>query len=142
MPLTDDDLEIRPGLVIPAAELVWRFAASGGPGGQHANTANTRAEVVWSVAASTAVTDSQRARLLAALGPEVRVVASDERSQPRNRALAAERLAARIRAALVVPRRRIATAPSAGSRMRRRNAKAAQSQRKAQRRGVDRHASE
>lgn len=130
----DDDLVIRSGFVIPAGELSWRFDASGGPGGQHANTANTRVELSWSIATSAAIGDALRERLVAKLGDEVRVVASDERSQLRNRALAARRLADRVRAALVVPRRRVATKPSAGSRIRRRDAKVAQSQRKADRR--------
>jgi ribosome-associated protein len=136
----DDGLAIRPGIVIPSAELIWRYAAAGGPGGQHANTANTRVELVWSPASTTAVGDALRARLVARLGDEVRVVAADERSQLRNRQLGARRLAEKVRTALVVPRRRVATAPTAGSRARRREAKAAQSQRKADRRrpGVDR----
>jgi ribosome-associated protein len=129
-----DDLPIRPGVVIPAAELTWRYAAAGGPGGQHANTANTRVELVWNVAATTAVGAVLRERLVARLGPEVRIVAADERSQLRNRDLAARRLAERVRAALVVPRRRVSTTPTPGSRVRRRNAKVAQSERKATRR--------
>ena len=65
---------------IPLEELEWRFSASGGPGGQHANTANTRAEVRFDVAGSPSLGPRQRARLLARLGPAVRVVASDERA--------------------------------------------------------------
>ncbi len=113
---SDDDLVIRPGFVIPAGELTWRYAAAGGPGGQHANTANTRVELVWDVAGTLAVGEALRDRLVAKLGPELRVVASDERSQLRNRDLAARRLADRVRAALVVPRKRVATKPTAGSR--------------------------
>src|SRR5436190_4134822 len=85
---------------IPLDELEWRFSASGGPGGQHANTANTRAEVRFDVAASPSLGPRQRARLLEKVGPTVRVVASDERSQARNRDLALERLAGRLAAAL------------------------------------------
>lgn len=129
-----DDLTIRPGVVIPASELTWRFAAAGGPGGQHANTANTRVELVWDVATTTAVGAALRERLVARLGPELRIVAADERSQLRNRDLAARRLAERVRAALVVPRRRVSTTPTPGSRVRRRDAKIAQSERKATRR--------
>jgi ribosome-associated protein len=81
---------------IPLDELEWRFSASGGPGGQHANTSNTRAEVRFDVAGSPSLGPRQRARLLERLGPTVRVVASDERSQARNRDLALRRLAARL----------------------------------------------
>ncbi len=94
---------------IPLDELEWRFSASGGPGGQHANTANTRAEVHFDVAGSPSLGPRQRARLLERLGPVVRVVASDERSQARNRQLALERLAARLHDALRVDPVRVPT---------------------------------
>ena len=101
---------------IPLDELDWRFSGSGGPGGQHANTANTRAEVRFSVASSPSLGPRQRARLLERLGPVVRVVASDQRSQARNRDLALERLAARLADALKVDRPRVATKPSRAAR--------------------------
>ena len=119
---------------IPLAELDWRFSASGGPGGQHANTANTRAEVIFDVANSPSLGPRQRARLLERLGPVVRVVADDERSQARNRQLALDRLAARLRDALKVERPRVATRPSAGARARRLDAKRRTGERKRQRR--------
>ncbi len=96
---------------IPLDELEWRFSASGGPGGQHANTANTRAEVRFDVAGSPSIGPRQRARLLERLGPVVRVVASDERSQARNRQLALERLSARLGEALRVDPVRVPTRP-------------------------------
>ena len=77
----DAPLRVAPNLVIPAAELTWRFSASGGPGGQHANTANTRVELVFDVAGSQVLNEAQRGRLRGTLGDEVRVVVSDERSQ-------------------------------------------------------------
>ena len=104
---------------IPLDELEWRFSGSGGPGGQHANTANTRAEVRFDVAASPSLGPRQRARLLERLGPVVRVVASDERSQARNRDLALQRLAARLNEALKVARPRVPTAPSKAAQRRR-----------------------
>ena len=97
---------------IPHEELEWRFSASGGPGGQHANTANTRAEVRFDVAGSPSLGPRQRARLLERLGPVVRVVASDERSEARNRQLALERLASRLRDGLRTDPVRVATRPS------------------------------
>ena len=106
-------------LVIPADELEWRFTTSGGPGGQHANKASTRAEVTFDVARSRSLGPRQRARLLERLGPTVRVAAADERSQTRNRELALERLSARLADGLRVDRARVATAPSASARARR-----------------------
>ena len=110
-------------LAIPRTELEWRFSASGGPGGQHANRSNTRAEVRFDVVGSPTLGPHQRERLLAAVGPVVRVVADDERSQARNRVLAAERLAGRLAAALRVERPRRPTAPSRGADARRLDAK-------------------
>jgi len=104
---------------IPLDELEWRFTASGGPGGQHANTSNTKAEVRFDVEHSPSLGPRQRARLLQRLGPLVRVVASDERSQTRNRELALLRLQRRLADALHVQRERRPTAPSATARRRR-----------------------
>ncbi len=108
---------------IPRHELVTTFSASGGPGGQHANKAATRAELSFDVETSSAFSDAQRARVRTKLGAVVRVVADDERSQLRNRALAEERLAAKLREALHVPRRRRATTPTRGAQRRRIEAK-------------------
>ena len=116
---TDDRLVVTDSVRIPRHELQVGFSASGGPGGQHANKAATRAELVFDVEASGAFTEAQRARVIARLGPTVRVVADDERSQLRNRALAEERLAAKLRSALHVPRARRATRPTRGSQRRR-----------------------
>lgn len=112
-------LRITRSCVIPLAELEWRFTASGGPGGQHANRSNTRAEVRFDVAASPSLLEVQRERLLERLGPVVRVVADDERSQLRNRELALERLRGRLAEALRVERTRRPTAPSRGAKLRR-----------------------
>ncbi len=115
---------------IPLDELEWRFSSSGGPGGQHANTSNTRAEVRFDVANSPSLGPRQRARLLEKLGPVVRVVADDERSQLRNRELALQRLAARLHEALKVERPRVATRPSKGATIRRLDSKRRTSERK------------
>lgn len=132
--MAEDDLRVQRGLVIPAAELSWRFSRSGGPGGQHANTADTRVEVRFDVAGSPSLADHQRARLLERLGPEVRVVASDERSQARNRDLARRRLADRLREGLHRERPRRATRPSRGATRRRLDDKRRQGEKKQQRR--------
>jgi ribosome-associated protein len=130
-------LRVTSGLSIPVSELRWRFSRSGGPGGQHANTADTRVEVRFDVAGSPTLGPRQRARLLDQLGPEVRVVASDRRSQARNRDLALERLAARLAAALRTTAPRRATRPSRAAVERRLEAKRRQASRKADRRRVD-----
>jgi len=116
------------------SELGWRFSTSGGPGGQHVNTSQTRAEVRFDVAASPSLTDAQRARLLERLGPEVRVVVSDERSQTANRRLALDRLRQRLAAGLAVPVRRHATRPTRASQRRRLEAKRQRGDQKRQRR--------
>jgi ribosome-associated protein len=121
-------------LVIPPTELAWRFSASGGPGGQHANTANTRVELTFDVAGSAVLGPRQRARLLERLGPVLRVVVSDERSQARNRQIAVERLVQRLTEALHVDRSRRPTVPTGASRERRLRAKQLRSARKVERR--------
>ena len=118
-----EELRVTRSCVIALDELRWTFSSSGGPGGQHANTANTRVEVRFDVAASPSLGPRQRARLLARLGPQVRVVASDERSQLRNRELALERLRSRLAEALRVSRPRKPTEPSRRARQARLEAK-------------------
>jgi ribosome-associated protein len=130
-------LRVSGSLSIPLAELSWRFSRSGGPGGQHANTADTRVEVRFDVAGSPSLGPRQRARLLERLGPEVRVVASDERSQARNRDLALTRLAARLAGALRVTAPRRPTRPTKASVERRLEDKRRRAGRKAGRRPPD-----
>lgn len=125
-----DGLVLRRGLTIPRSELTWRFSASGGPGGQHVNTSNTRAEVHFDVAGSPSLPDHVRRRLVERLGPAVSVAASDSRSQARNRELALERLRARLLGALRVAPARRPTRPTAASKRRRVEAKRRQGERK------------
>jgi ribosome-associated protein len=119
---------------IPLDELEWRFSGSGGPGGQHANTSNTRVELVFDVARSPSLGPRERALLLERLGPVVRVVVSDTRSQARNRELALERLRERLAAALRRPRPRRPTTPSPATRRRRVEIKRRRGELKRQRR--------
>jgi ribosome-associated protein len=112
-------LTINDHLSIPLEEITVRTSRSSGPGGQHANVTASRVEVVFDVRASSVLSDSQRARLLARLGPRVVAVAQDARGQARNRELALQRLAERIARGLAVARPRRATRPTAGSRERR-----------------------
>jgi ribosome-associated protein len=130
-----DGVRINSSLTIPEDELEWRFSASGGPGGQHANTSNTRVELVFDVLNSAVLSEIQQARISSKLGTEVRVVVSSERSQYRNRTLARARFAERISAALHVPRIRKATKPSKGAIERRLQSKAKTSERKQGRSG-------
>ena len=127
-------LRVTRSCVIPPDELEWRFSGSGGPGGQHANTSNTRVELVFDIAASESLGPRQRARLLERLGTRVRVVASERRSQLQNRELALERLRDRIANALHVDPTRVATRPSRASQRARVEQKRRQGERKRTRR--------
>ena len=109
-----DELPVRPGLAIPLAEIELRTSRSSGPGGQHANVTASRVEAVFDVAASNALSDAQKARITARLGPRVTAAAQDTRSQLRNRELALERLADRLAHALEVRRPRTRDAADEG----------------------------
>jgi len=114
-----ESIRVTRSVVLPLAEIEVRFSRSSGPGGQHANTAETRVEALFEVASSSALTDAQKRRVLARVGPLLRAVAQDERSQLRNRELATERLAEQLRAALKVERKRVPTRPSKAAKQRR-----------------------
>ena len=105
----DDLLEVGARRPIPVSELQFRFTRSGGPGGQHVNTSSTRVELVFDLAGSPTLTESERTRARRRLRTRLdgegrlRVVAQDERSQRRNRQLATERFCALMRDALAPP---------------------------------------
>src|SRR5436305_3110197 len=130
----DDPMPLGRHAAIPLREITVRTSRSSGPGGQHANVTASRVEAVFDVAGSPSLTDEQRARVMARVGPRITAVAQDARSQARNRELALERLRSRLATALAVPRARRATKPTGAARRRRLEAKRRQSQRKAQRR--------
>lgn len=130
----DDPMKITRGVALPLDEVLLRASRSSGPGGQHANVTASRVEAVFDVAASRALSDAQKARVIERIGPRVTAVAQDARSQVRNRELALERLRARLAAALATPRPRRPTRPTAASRRRHASAKQRQAQRKQQRR--------
>jgi ribosome-associated protein len=127
-------LRVNRDLEIPLAEVTLRTSRSSGPGGQHANVTASRVEAIFDVASSPSLSDAQRQRVLARAGPRVVAVAQDQRSQARNRELALERLARRLGDALLVPRARRATRPSAASRTRRLERKRRAGRRKVERR--------
>jgi ribosome-associated protein len=108
-------IRVTRSVSIPASEIRYRASRSSGPGGQHANTAETRVEAIFDVDASEALTERQKQRVRKAAGMVIRAVAQDERSQARNRDLARERLVAKLREALRVERRRVATRPTHAS---------------------------
>lgn len=115
---------------LPLSEVTVRASRSSGPGGQHANVTASRIEAVFDVAASAALTDTQKRRIIAKLGPRVSAIAQDARSQAQNRELALERLAQRLTAALYVEPTRRPTRPSRASVTRRQEGKRIQSERK------------
>jgi ribosome-associated protein len=131
-----EPLKITRTLALPLGEVELRTSRSSGPGGQHANKTETRVEALFDVEASETLSDAQKRRLVAKLGPVVRAVAQDERSQSRNRELALERLAAAIANALRRERPRRPTKPTKASRERRLEAKKRRSRTKRLRRDL------
>ena len=133
-------LNVTPRLAIPRTELSYRASRAGGPGGQHVNTSSTRVELLWDLDGSSVIDDAERARLRVKLGArldsegKVRVVASDRRSQRQNRISAEERLAALIRHALVLPKKRRATQPTRAATERRLSEKKRRAEKKRDRR--------
>jgi ribosome-associated protein len=122
--VTPDALQPTRSVRIPLDEIVLRASRSSGPGGQHANVTASRIEASFDVAASTALSEEQKRRVIGRCGPVVRAVAQDARSQVRNRELALGRLEERLSRALHVQRSRTATKPTQGSRKRRLETKA------------------
>jgi ribosome-associated protein len=107
-----ESIRVNSRVAVPLTEVAVRTSRSSGPGGQHAQKTETRVEVVFDVLASEVLTDTQKERIVGRVGPVLRAVAQDERSQARNRELALERLAAQLREALRVQRARRPTKPT------------------------------
>ena len=124
-------------VAVPRAEIELRTSRSSGPGGQHAQKSETRVEALFDVEASTALSDTQKKRVTARVGPVLRAVAQDERSQSRNKELATERLVAALRDALHVERKRVPTKPTAASKERRLDEKRRRGEVKRKRRELD-----
>src|SRR5207302_9404173 len=112
-------MRVARGVAIPLAEIDLRASRSSGPGGQHANVTASRIEAVFDVAESGSLSEEQKRRVMARVGPRLTAVAQDARSQARNRELALERLQRRLSSALAVPRARRPTRPTTASRERR-----------------------
>jgi ribosome-associated protein len=114
-----ESIRVTRSVVLPLTEVELQVSRSSGPGGQHAQKSETRVVAVFDVEGSSALTETQKRRVVARAGPVLRAVAQDERSQARNRELALERLVTALREALRVPRKRKPTRPTAASRKRR-----------------------
>jgi ribosome-associated protein len=130
----EDPMPLGRHTALPLAEVTIRTSRSSGPGGQHANVTASRVEAIFEVSSSRALSDEQKRRVIARLGPRVVAVSQDSRSQSRNRELALERLQRRLSAALAVQRPRRATKPSRAAAQRRLDAKRRQAERKRARR--------
>jgi ribosome-associated protein len=132
-------LEVNESLSIPRGELEVRVSRSSGAGGQHVNKTSSRVEIFWNVKTSSVLSEEQRGRLLEKLASRlstegsIRVVASDMRSQSRNRELAEERLAETVRRALLVPKKRRPTKPTRAAKEARLESKKRQSHKKRER---------
>jgi ribosome-associated protein len=138
-----DGLEVRRGVLLPERELRWRFSRSSGPGGQSVNTTDSRVELSYDLAGSSALGPVLKERALAALGDRLvdgvlTVVAAEHRSQLLNRRAARTRLAAVLRDATAPPpRTRRPTRPSRGAQERRIAAKKRRGETKRLRRGEE-----
>jgi ribosome-associated protein len=130
----EDPMSIDDDVKLPLREITVRTSRSSGPGGQHANVTASRVEAIFDVEASSALSEAQKQRVIVRLGPRVTAVAQDARSQARNRELALERLRLRLSEALVPPRPRQPTRPTAASIRRRLESKSRQAARKRERR--------
>ncbi|BEL11712.1 alternative ribosome rescue aminoacyl-tRNA hydrolase ArfB [Actinoplanes sichuanensis] len=138
-----EDVRVNDRLTIPAAELSWRFSRASGPGGQGVNTTDSRVELSWDVLGSDLLPPMLKERAAERLGNRlvsgvITVIASEHRSQLRNREAAADRLAGLIAGAVAAPpRARRATKPTRGSVERRIADKKRRAQTKRNRRGSD-----
>jgi ribosome-associated protein len=122
-PPAPERIRVTRSVLLPLDEIEIRVSRSSGPGGQHAQKSSTRVEALFDVEASATLTEVQKRRVAGRTGAVLRAVAQDERSQLRNRELAIERLVEKLREALAVPKRRVATQPSVAARERRLAAK-------------------
>jgi ribosome-associated protein len=135
--MAGESIRVTRSVVLPLSDIEFRTSRSSGPGGQHAQKTETRVEAILDVAESRALTDVQKRRVAARVGPVLRAIAQDSRSQIRNKELATERLVRQLQEALKVPRRRRPTKPSKAAVERQREAKKRKSQTKRLRRSVD-----
>lgn len=130
----DDDLDVGPW-TIPSTQLEWRFSTSGGPGGQHANRSNTRADLIFDLGATDAFPDEVHRRLTGRLGSDpITVSVAESRSQFRNRMMARARLRDLLAEAMKEPKKRRPTKPTRAAKHKRLEDKRARSEKKRLRR--------
>lgn len=138
-----EDLEVRKGIVIPAAELRWRFSRSSGPGGQSVNTTDSRVSLSYDITSTTALDEHLRARALERLAGQLvdgvlTIHAEAQRSQYQNRTAAQEQLAKILNRAIAPPpAKRRATRPSRRAKDRRIAGKKQRGETKRLRRSVE-----
>lgn len=131
--MAGESIRVTRTVELPLSDVDFRTSRSSGPGGQHAQKTETRVEALLDVERSTALSEMQKRRVINRMGPVLRAIAQDERSQARNRDLAVERLVAQLREALRVPRKRRPTKPSKAAVQRRLDEKRRRSRLKQQR---------
>jgi ribosome-associated protein len=131
--MAGESIRVTRTVELPLSDVDFRTSRSSGPGGQHAQKTETRVEALLDVERSAALSDVQKRRVINRVGPVLRAIAQDERSQARNRDLAVERLVAQLREALRVPRKRRPTKPSKAAVQRRLDEKRRRSRLKQQR---------
>lgn len=135
--MAGESIRVTRSVVLPLSDVEYRTSRSSGPGGQHAQKTESRVEALLDVEGTRALTDVQKRRVIARMGPVLRAIAQDERSQSRNKELATDRLVGQLREALKVPRRRRPTKPSKAAVERRIEGKKRRSQTKRLRRPPD-----
>jgi ribosome-associated protein len=131
--MAGESIRVTRTVELPLSDVDFRTSRSSGPGGQHAQKTETRVEALLDVERSTALSEMQKRRVINRMGPVLRAIAQDERSQARNRDLAVDRLVAQLREALRVPRKRRPTKPSKAAVQRRLDEKRRRSRLKQQR---------
>ncbi len=137
-----EDLDVQPGIVIPASDLTWTAVRASGAGGQHVNKTATQVELRFDVEGTRALSPSVKARLRGIAGPRVDghgrilIESQDTRSQARNLEDARQKLAELVRAALIVPKTRRPTKPSKAAKRRTLQSKAKRAEIKRARRRV------
>ncbi len=125
-----NDLEVKPGVVIPGSELEITTSRAGGPGGQHVNKTDSKITIRWNVFTTVALTEQQKSRVIQKLQAQLSsqgdliIHSSQFRSQEQNKQEAFARLALEVSKALHIPKKRIPTKVSRAATQKRLDTKA------------------